>query len=59
MNKIKVIVCKCGEDVYENDYGTLGKTDESKVYCINCGEPYNVDQLVETTLPEIIQSHGY
>ncbi len=57
MKTIKVIECSCGEDVYENDYGTLGKTDNTELYCINCGKRYGIEELKELEIPTITYTH--
>lgn len=51
MNKLKVIECSCGEDVYENDYGDDPR--DGYVWCINCGKHYPVENLEEVEVPEI------
>lgn len=51
MKKILVLLCSCGEEVYENDYGS--DWTDGKLYCVNCNLSYTKEDLKEVDIPEI------
>lgn len=48
---IKVLTCKCGEEVYEDDKVCEEKTN--LLECINCGKTYDTNLLKDEPLVEI------
>lgn len=51
MEKILVLDCDCGEEVYEDDVIESGHPDF--VYCINCFKSWHKDKLEERKIVKI------
>ncbi len=52
MKKVKVILCSCGEDIFEDDFS---REVDGIVYlaCINCGKEYPKTALKEEEVVDI------
>lgn len=51
MVTLRMKVCTCGEDVYEDDYGDDPR--DGYRWCINCGKPHRIETLLDEAVLQI------